>query len=69
METITIKAEPDKMKALKNFLKAFDISFTSSKAMEESPYDTAFVANIQKACEEDSFEIDPKNLWESIGSK
>lgn len=47
METIVIQAEPKKAKAIKQFLKAFDVSFKTTKK-EESPYDPAFVKKILK---------------------
>ena len=53
METIIIHAESKKAKAIKQFLKAFDVSFStdSSKKQaetEESPYNPEFVKKILK---------------------
>ncbi len=48
METIIIQADSKKMKALKGFLKAFQIPFTAPKK-EESPYDPEFVKMVLEA--------------------
>lgn len=69
METIIIQAEPKKMKALKSFLKAFSIPFEVKKT-KESPYDPDFVSMVKEsAARGDSKEIDPKDVWGSLGLK
>ena len=66
METIIIKAEPKKMKALKAFLKAFSIPF-EVKRTKESPYDPDFVSMVKESAENPGGRyIDPKKIWESI---
>lgn len=52
METIIIQADAKKAKAIKEFLKAFDITFKTSKK-EESPYDPEFVKIVLKASKEE----------------
>ncbi len=47
METIIIQAEPEKIKALKAFLKAFHIPFEVKKG--EKPYDPEFVNKVKEA--------------------
>jgi hypothetical protein len=67
METITIQADSKKAKAIKAFLKAFDISYKTSKK-EEKPYDPEFVKMVLEASkEEGGKEIDPRNPWKSLG--
>ncbi|QTY26944.1 DUF2683 family protein [Flavobacterium sp. CS20] len=72
METIIIQTEAKKAKAIKQFLKAFDVSFSSdssekSSKSEESPYNPEFVKEILTAREEEGGKIiDPNNLWESL---
>ena len=48
MESIIIHADSKKMKALKAFLKAFQISFTVAK-QKDSPYDPEFVKMVLEA--------------------
>lgn len=48
METLIIQSEPQKIKAIKTFLKAFDVSFTIAKK-EEKPYNPAFVKMVLEA--------------------
>jgi len=50
METIIIKTESSKAKALKQFLKAFGVDFTVEKP-EKSPYDPDFVQKIKQGSE------------------
>ena len=82
METIIIHADSKKMKALKAFLKAFEISFTVSNIEEapsnsekkgQSPYDPKFVSKILKRLESskkgNTVEINPNDLWGSLGLK
>ena len=78
METIIIQAESKKAKAIKQFLKAFDVSFStdSSKKQletEESPYNPEFVKKILKRRESakqgNVVEINPDDLWGSLGLK
>jgi hypothetical protein len=52
METIIIQADAKKAKAIKEFLKAFDITFKTSKK-EESPCDSEFVKMVLKASKEE----------------
>lgn len=66
METIIIHTESKKAKAIKQFLKAFDVKFKTEKK-EESPYDPEFVKMVLKArSEKGGKTIDPHNLWESL---
>jgi hypothetical protein len=71
METIIIQTEPKKAKAIKQFLNALDIKFKTKKA--ESPYNPELVNKIleraKSAKEGNVVEIDPKNLWGSLGLK
>jgi hypothetical protein len=46
METIIIQAKSKKAKALKQFLKAFDIEFKVKVEEDESPYNPEFVKKI-----------------------
>lgn len=72
METIIIQADSKKMKALKAFLKAFNISFTVSEK-EEKPYDPAFVKKILERAKSakagNTTIINPNDLWGSLGLK
>ncbi len=69
METIIIHTEPKKMKALKSFLKAFSIPFEVKKT-KDHPYDPDFVRMVKEsAARSESKEIDPKDLWGSLGLK
>jgi hypothetical protein len=52
METIIIQADAKKAKAIEEFLKAFDITFKTSKK-EESHYDPEFVKMVLKASKEE----------------
>lgn len=65
METIIIQADAKKAKAIKDFLKAFDITFKTSKK-EESPYNPEFVKMVLEAREGKRKRINPSNIWESI---
>jgi len=72
METIVIQTDIKKAKAIKQFLKAFDVSFLTDSSeeplkSEESPYNPEFVKEILTAREEEGGKIiDPKNIWESL---
>ncbi len=72
MEIIVIQTDTKKAQAIKQFLKAFDVSFLSEASekftnSEESPYNSEFVEEILTAREEEGGKIiDPKNLWESL---
>lgn len=69
METIIIHTEPKKMKALKAFLKAFSIPFEVKKT-KESPYDPDFVSMVKESSARSDYkEIDPKDVWGSLGLK
>lgn len=72
METITIQADSKKAKAIKAFLKAFDISYKTSKK-EEKPYDPEFVKKIlnrsKNAKQGNVIEINPNDIWGSLGLK
>lgn len=69
METIIIQTDSTKAKALKQFLKAFNIAFKVTKKDEKS-YDTEFVKKILKRSENakvgNTVEIDPNNIWGSL---
>lgn len=72
MDTIIIQAEPKKKKALLEILKAFDIPFEVKKAKEET-YDPEFVKMVlerrKSAKGGNTININPENLWESLGLK
>lgn len=72
MDTIIIQAEPKKKKALLEILKAFDIPFEVKKSAEK-PYDPEFVKMILERRESanagNSIEINPVDLWGSLGLK
>ncbi|MCB9201985.1 MAG: hypothetical protein H6604_02905 [Flavobacteriales bacterium] len=63
METLIIKAESKKIKALINFLKAFNISFEK----KEEDYSSEFVKNMDKSIQQEKegklTTIDVNNLW------
>lgn len=65
METIVIKADLKKAKAIKQFLKAFGISFKSITS-ENEIYNQDFVNKILNTKDEKSTRINPDNLWGSI---
>lgn len=65
METIIIKADKKKAKALKQFLKAFGISFKIVEK-EDGKYNQDFVDKVLKAKDEKSTQINPNDLWGSI---
>ena len=68
METITIQVDSKKSKAIKAFLKAFDISYKTSKK-EEKPYDPEFVKMVLKASKGESKPLTEeykKKLFEGI---
>jgi hypothetical protein len=57
------------MKALKAFLKAFSIPF-EVEIRKDSPYDPDFVSMVKEsAARGDAKEIDPKDVWGSLGLK
>ena len=65
METLIIHTEGEKLKAIKQVLKAMGIDFESKK--EKSPYDPEFVKMVKESADERGGRvIDPKNIWESI---
>jgi hypothetical protein len=72
METIIIQADAKKAKAIKDFLKAFDIAFKTSKK-EESPYDPEFVKMVlersKNAKEGSTTRLNPNDIWGSLGLK
>jgi len=72
MDTIIIKSEPKQTKALKEILKAFNVSFTITK-QEDKPYDPEFVKMVLKrsasAKKGNVTPIDPNDLWGSLGLK
>jgi hypothetical protein len=53
----------EQLNALKAVAKALKIS------VETSPYDPEFVAMIKKAEKGSSIEVDPKDVWGSLGLK
>lgn len=65
METIIIKADKKKAEALKQFLKAYGISFKILEK-EDGKYNQDFVDIVLKAKDEKSTQINPNNLWEII---
>ena len=65
METIIIQADVKKAKALKQFLKAFGISFKSIKN-DDKPYNQDFVDKVLSTKNEKSIRINPDDLWKSI---
>ena len=78
METIIIQTEAKKAKAIKQFLKAFDVSFSTDSSQNqtdsrESPYNPEFVKKILKRRESarqgNVVEINPDDLWGSLGLK
>jgi len=78
METIVIQTDIKKAKAIKQFLKAFDVSFSSDSSeelvkSEESPYNPEFVKKIherQKSAREGNVvEVNPDDLWGSLDLK
>jgi len=74
METIIIQTEAKKAKAIKQFLKAFDVSFSTGSSQNqtdssESPYNPEFVKEVLASRSESGGKvIDPDNLWESLKS-
>lgn len=78
METIIIQTEAKKAKAIKQFLKAFDVSFSTESTKNQadsadSPYNPEFVKEILKRRESarqgNVVEINPDDLWGSLGLK
>ncbi|MFN3640567.1 MAG: DUF2683 family protein [Flavobacterium sp.] len=73
MTTITIKIN-EKSKAGKTLKSLIEIFSKDNKDIEilsdeKSPYNPEFVAKIKKSATEKGIEIDPKNIWESLGLK
>ncbi len=71
MESIIIDSvDAVTAKKIKDYLKQLRVNFESAKVAEdESPYDPEFVKMVIEAKNEgDGKEIDPHNLWESLGS-
>lgn len=73
MTTITIKIN-EKSKAGKTLKSLIEIFSKDNKDIEiisdeKSPYNPEFVAKIKKSAQDKGIEIDPKNVWESIGLK
>ena len=72
MDTIIIQAVGKKKKALLEILKAFDIPF-EVKAKVEKPYDPEFVKMVLERRDNakigNTTDINPDNLWESLGLK
>jgi signal recognition particle subunit SEC65 len=68
METISIIVDEEKAQAIKQILRAFEIEFHVEKTDDYNPQ---FVEKIQKRIESaqknQSLEIEPNNLWGSIG--
>lgn len=75
MDTLIIKSESNKTKAIAAFLKAFDVSFEIIKDTEkkEKTYDPEFVKMVLKRSESakrgNTIEINPSDLWGSLGLK
>jgi hypothetical protein len=76
MNTIIIKADNKVTKVLVAILKALDVVFEvkkDKKTNEESPYDPEFVKMILERTENvkngDYVEVNPKDIWGSLGLK
>lgn len=65
MDTLIIRAESSKTKALIGLLEAFEISFEVKKS-KEKPYDEKFVEMVLEASKGKRKRINPDNVWESI---
>ena len=72
METIIIHTDDDKAKALKQFLEAFEVDY-QVEDQDKSPYNPEFVKKIlersKSAKEGNTVEVDPNDLWGSLGLK
>ena len=72
METIIIHTDNDKAKALKQFLEAFEVDY-QVEDQDKSPYNREFVKKIlersKSAKEGNTIEVDPNDLWGSLGLK
>ena len=72
METIIIHTENHKAKALKQFLEAFEVDY-QVEDHDKSPYNSEFVKKIiersKSAKEGNTVEVDPNDLWGSLGLK
>ena len=72
METIIIHTDNDKAKALKQFLEAFEVDYQVEK-QDKNPYNPEFVKKIlersKSAKEGNTVEVDPNDLWGSLGLK
>lgn len=70
METIIIKAQGEKLKALKAFLSALNIQFQKDEASSEDIFSAELDKKIQKARAErqkgEVTTVTSENLWESI---
>jgi hypothetical protein len=64
METIIIHTEGEKLKAVKQVLKALGVAFETKK--EKSAYDPEFVEMVLEARKGKRKRINPNNVWESI---
>jgi hypothetical protein len=68
METLIIRTEGEKLKAIKQLLKAMEVAFETKK--EKSPYDPEFVKMVKESAKRGDYKVvDPANLWESLGLK
>ena len=68
METLIIHTEGEKLKAIKQVLKAMGIDFESKK--EKSPYDPEFVKMVKESAKRGDYKaVGATNLWESLGLK
>ena len=72
MKTIIIHTDDNKAEALKQFLEAFEVNYQIGE-QGESPYNPDFVKKIlersKSAKEGNTVEIDPNDLWGSLGLK
>ncbi len=70
MTTIEIDESSEQAKAIVAMLKAFDFVKFVGKKEKKSPYNAEFVKKIKEAEKRGSYtEIDPDNVWESLGLK
>ncbi|TDQ76591.1 hypothetical protein [Sphingobacterium yanglingense] len=67
--TIKIDERNKEAKALLVYLKSLSFVELKSTGDKGSHYDAGFVEKIRCAEEEESFKIDPDNVWESLNLK
>ena len=74
METIVINtAEPSKMEQIIAFLNSLNVSFELKKVKKTKEYDPEFVKMVLERSESakrgNTIEINPRDLWGSLGLK